>query len=120
PDERKCLIFMKFLGTFMAIQRNRVKRNQLSAALAAVLVFSTPAVLAQEQDETTPETEQTDRSATQLDKIVVTGSRIQRDTFNSPSPVQVINREESTVAGFNSTAGILQSNAVTGGSEQIN
>lgn len=104
----------------MVTQRNRIKRNQLSAALAAVLVLSAPAVFAQEQADTAPELQQTDGSATELDKIVVTGSRIQRDTFNSPSPVQVINREESTVAGFNSTAGILQSNAVTGGSEQIN
>lgn len=78
-------------------------------------------MLAQEQEQdTAPETGQTDSSATQMDKIVVTGSRITRDTFNSPSPVQVINREESTIAGFNSTAGVLQSNAVTGGSSQIN
>ena len=52
--------------------------------------------------------------------MTVTGSRIARDTFNSVSPVQVINRDETTVAGFNSTAAVLQGNAVTGGSEQIN
>ena len=52
--------------------------------------------------------------------IVVVGSRIRRDTFNSPSPVQVITREETTAAGFNSTTEALQGTAVTGGSSQIN
>jgi outer membrane receptor protein involved in Fe transport len=52
--------------------------------------------------------------------IVVVGSRIRRDTFNSPSPVQIITRDESTLAGFSSTTEALQSTAVTSGSGQIN
>src|SRR5258706_6289374 len=52
--------------------------------------------------------------------LAITGSRIARDTFNSVSPVQIITREESTLAGFNSTASLLQSTAVTGGGAQIN
>jgi outer membrane receptor protein involved in Fe transport len=54
------------------------------------------------------------------DEVIVTGSRIRRDTFNSPSPVQVITREEVTVAGFTSTTEALQSTAVTTGAAQIN
>lgn len=53
-------------------------------------------------------------------EIVVTGSRIRRDEFTAPSLVQVITREESTVAGFNTSTEALQSAAVTGGTEQIN
>ncbi len=52
--------------------------------------------------------------------MTITGSRIVRDTFNSVSPVQVITREESTLAGFNSASSILQSTAVTAGGPQIN
>ena len=54
------------------------------------------------------------------ENITITGSRIARDTFNSVSPVQIITREESTLAGFNSTASVLQSTAVTAGGPQIN
>lgn len=53
------------------------------------------------------------------DEIVVTGSRIRRDSFNSPSPITVLTRDDSTVAGFNSTTEILQSTAVTAGARQI-
>jgi iron complex outermembrane recepter protein len=52
--------------------------------------------------------------------VTITGSRIARDTFNSVSPVQIITREETTLAGFNSTTSVLQSTAVTAGGAQIN
>ena len=52
--------------------------------------------------------------------VTITGSRIARDTFNSVSPVQIITRDESTLAGFNSTASVLQSTGVTAGAPQIN
>jgi iron complex outermembrane recepter protein len=52
--------------------------------------------------------------------IVVTGSRLRRDGFNSPDPIQVVTREETTQAGFNSAAEALQSTQVTSGQGQIN
>ena len=54
------------------------------------------------------------------ERITVTGSRILRDTFNSASPVQVITRDETLMAGFDSTTAALQSAGVTAGSGQIN
>ena len=59
-------------------------------------------------------------AATEAGDIVVVGSRIRRDAFDSASPVQIITREESTLAGFASTTEALQSTAVTGGTAQIN
>ena len=53
-------------------------------------------------------------------EIVVTGSRIRRDEFNTADSVQVLTRKETTQAGFVSTAEVLQSTAVTGGTSQIN
>ena len=52
--------------------------------------------------------------------VVVVGSRIRRDRFNSADPVTIINRDAAVDAGFNSTAEVLQSVGVTGGTGQIN
>lgn len=55
-----------------------------------------------------------------LKEVVVVGSRIRRDTFNSPSPIQITTREETTLAGFQSMTDALQSTAITNGAAQIN
>ena len=52
--------------------------------------------------------------------VVVVGSRIRRDRFNTADPVTVINRDAAVDAGFNSTAELLQGVGVTGGTGQIN
>lgn len=103
--------------------RTALSRHPLSFALASILTVGAAAPAFAQEAKTDAQAEQTATSAehaTDLDKIVVTGSRISKDTFNSVSPVQVITRESTTIAGFNSTTGVLQSNAVTGGSGQIN
>jgi iron complex outermembrane receptor protein len=51
---------------------------------------------------------------------VTSGSRIKRDNFSTPSPVQIIRNEDATLAGFTSTAQVLQSTGVTSGQGQIN
>ena len=52
--------------------------------------------------------------------IVITGSRIRRTQYNTADSIQVITREGSTQAGFDSTSEVLQSAAVTNGTSQIN
>lgn len=52
-------------------------------------------------------------------EIVVTGSRIRRDNFNTPSPVTIVTREDSVLAGTTSTAETLQSATITSGTSQI-
>ena len=59
-------------------------------------------------------------AATQVEEIVVVGSRIRRDNYNAPSPTQVVNTEEQLRAGYNSVTDILQGTAVTGGASQVN
>ena len=51
--------------------------------------------------------------------IVVVGSRIRRDRFNTADPVTIITRDAAVDSGFNSTAQVLQSVGVTGGTAQI-
>ena len=95
-----------------------------SATCLTLVAFSGTAALAQD---TTPEAatcvDANSNSVCDSDEgnqIVVTGSRLRRDTYNSPDLIQVITREESTQAGFNSTSEALQSSAVTSGQGQIN
>jgi len=89
------------------------------AGLAAVAVIgSASAASAQTTTRTNAQTEAED--ATNVEEVVVVGSRLRRDTYNSPSPIQVVTREESTLAGFASTTEVLQGTAVTSGSSQIN
>src|SRR3954464_6440499 len=96
------------------------------AALATVLALSAGPTLAQttgqpiqtEQDKAAEKAKAA--SANQVQELVVVGSRIRRDNFNSPSPVQVVTHEETTMAGFGSTTDALQSTAVTTGQAQIN
>ena len=57
--------------------------------------------------------------ATQEGDIVVTGSRIRRDNFNTPSPVTIVTRDDSVLAGATSTAETLQSATITSGTSQI-
>lgn len=103
------------------INRKSLSRNPLSFALATAMVFAAAPAFAQDNSSSqTPEEAAAKARATNFDTVTVTGSRISRDVFNSVSPVQVITREETTLAGFQSTAGVLQSTAITAGSAQIN
>ncbi|MEI9850977.1 MAG: TonB-dependent receptor [Sphingomonas sp.] len=101
-----------------------MKTSQLLGATALAGVLLLTPVCAMAQDEPAPGGQDTvadEPASGEEEAIVIVGSRIRRpDKFNSADPVQVITRDEATQAGFNSTAEILQSNAVTGGTDQIN
>jgi outer membrane receptor protein involved in Fe transport len=53
-------------------------------------------------------------------EIVISGSRIKRDNYTSVAPLQILRNDDSAIAGFTSTAEVLQGTAVTGGQSQIN
>ena len=69
---------------------------------------------------TTDDCPQGERGPTNVEELVVVGSHLRRDNFNTPSPIEVINREERLLAGTASITETLQSNAVTAGGAQIN
>ncbi len=52
--------------------------------------------------------------------IVITGSRVRRSTFTTASPVTIVTRNDTILAGSRSTAEVLQSSSVTSGTAQIN
>jgi len=53
-------------------------------------------------------------------EIVVTGSRIKRTTYNSPSPITVITAEQAELTGEVDTSHILQLSSVANNAAQIN
>jgi outer membrane receptor protein involved in Fe transport len=58
-------------------------------------------------------------AATPQGGIVVTGSRIRRNNFNTPQNIDVITRDDQVLAGTRSTTDALQSATVTSGTSQI-
>lgn len=95
--------------------RSALPAKSVELALGCALLLAATTTWAAE-----PPASQSAAAEGEVTEVVVVGSRIRRDTFNSPSPVQVITREEATAAGFASTTEALQSNAVTTGGAQIN
>lgn len=92
------------------------------AVLGLILAQHAAAQQTQDNKSTVAETPAPKAETPQkLDTVVVTsGSRIKRDAFSSPAPIQVIKNEDAALAGFTSTAQVLQSTSVTGGAGQIN
>jgi len=96
----------------------KLKRQLLGSTMVAgfAAVAVTAAAPSQAQAQSTTDQDE----ATEVQEIVVVGSRIRRDTYNSPNPIQVVTNEEATQAGFISATEILQSTAISGGNAQIN
>lgn len=53
----------------------------------------------------------------ELDTVVVTGSRLKRDTFSSTAPIQVITADNAAQEGLFSAVEILQTNAAASGQQ---
>ena len=101
----------------------------VSSLIAAVLAQS--AVQAADQAAAAPAPATAKKSAAEtkadeaakpaeLEQVTVTGSRIKRTDFTSPSPVLIIGSEDTTLEGMLTTTQILQTNTLTAGSQQIN
>ncbi len=101
----------------------------LGTALAAALV---PAFAVHAQTSSTTTTTTTTVPATPIASaptttpsdssadVVVTGSRIRQSTFNSPNPVQIINKDTIRAEGDRTITDLLQNASVTSGTAQIN
>jgi len=63
--------------------------------------------------------EQTEEQTEQLDEVVVTGSRLTRSGFDSPTPMDVVNVRDAISLGYTNTADMLMSQPVLSGSDQM-
>ncbi|MDP3738258.1 MAG: TonB-dependent receptor [Hyphomonadaceae bacterium] len=104
-------------------------RLRRSAAIGALLATSCAPAFAQNAPQNPPQTpppavdtvqpaEQNDQE--EGERVVITGSRIPRDTFTSTAPIQVITAEAATLEGLVDTAEILQGSSIAQGSVQFN
>ncbi|WP_156035330.1 TonB-dependent receptor domain-containing protein [Microbulbifer sp. HZ11] len=103
-----------------------LKVSVSTAVLAAVL---SPITFAQEDDASVTETNvvaeqqpavpvpQGVEDDSGVEEVVVTGSRLKRDTFSSIAPLQIINAEGAREAGAIDTSTILQSSGAASGQQ---
>lgn len=100
------------------LDRKILLGTTMIAGVAALAVAVPSASFAQ----TTPPPAATtaDDDDTEVEALVVTGSRIKRSEFTSSAPIQVITAEQSTLEGLIDTAEILQGSSVASGSFQVN
>ena len=61
-----------------------------------------------------------DKSDDAVAAVVVTGSRIRKNEFNSPDPIQVIKGEDAQLRGVGDAAALLQTSTIASGSPQVN
>jgi len=101
------------------LDRKVLLGSTVIAGFAAALAVATPAVSwAQTTPPAATTTEEEDDS--EVEALVVTGSRIKRNEFTSAAPITVITSEQSTLEGLVDTAEIIQSSSVASGSFQAN
>jgi iron complex outermembrane receptor protein len=102
----------------MSIRRKHLLASTVIAGLAASVMA--PAVaFAQAAAPLATVDEQPKADATEVEALVVTGSRIKRSEFNSPDPIQVISAEQGKLKGISTAAGLLMTSTIASGSPQI-
>ena len=92
--------------------RRRPLVNAISCAIAASALGINSLALAQD----VPEAEMTDEV---VEEVIVTGSRIKRDSFSSSTPVDIINTDVSGIQGVADIGELLQGTTIAAGSSQI-
>ena len=88
--------------------------------VAALCLAVAPSVLAQEEDEGEEEEEAAvvgELDTDDVEEVVVTGSRLKRDTYISVAPLQIITAEVSREAGLIDATEIVQKATVSAGAQ---
>jgi len=94
-----------------------IKKNPLAytigCALAAGTLGFANLALAQDQDT------QDQFNENEIEEVIVTGSRIRRNTFTAPTPIDVVETEIANVKGLADVGSLLQSTTIAAGSPQV-
>jgi len=94
--------------------KERLLRSTMLAGVAALTMGAQP-VFAQDVEQV-PDAQEEEEDEV-ADRIVVTGSRIARNTFSSPSPLQVVDTDTARDAGIIDAAAIVQNTSVASGTQ---
>jgi iron complex outermembrane receptor protein len=90
------------------------------AAMAGPAWAQTTGQPAQSQQPTTPPPAKAAPAGTEVGEVIVTGSHIKTNNYNSPDPMTVITNDEAQLTGNVDTSQILQLSAVAANAVQIN
>ena len=110
----------------MHLDRKRLLCTTVIAGMATAAWISSaaaqtgPAQPAAQSQATAQTPPKADSDASDVSELVVTGSRIKRNEFNSASPIQVIMPDQGTARGISDTVELLQTSPLASGSPQIN
>ncbi|WP_158291539.1 TonB-dependent receptor domain-containing protein [Marinicauda algicola] len=96
-------------------EKNRLLLSTILTGVMFGSVVTAPSLAQDASQEAEEEEEEEAEEVDPDDTIVVTGSRIRRDSFTSTAPLQVIDSEEIRDAGLIDTAQILQQTTVAQG-----
>lgn len=99
---------------------NQFKKLLMGGAAAFSLAAVAGAAAAQTTSPSAPANAAAEEEESEVEQIIVTGSRIRRDAFSSASPVQVITAEEATLEGLTDMGELLQTSSAASGSFQTN
>ena len=102
------------------LDRKLLLGTTVIAGFAAALAVATPSVSFAQTTPPASTQSDDDDDDTEVEALVVTGSRIKRSEFSSAAPVQVITAEQSSLEGLVDTTEILQQSTVASGSFQWN
>ncbi|MCF6194553.1 MAG: TonB-dependent receptor plug domain-containing protein, partial [Kangiellaceae bacterium] len=97
----------------MINDRRTFKRSMLRTAVRSALAFSVVAGLGVNTASAAEEEEAEENEQ----RILVTGSRIRRDEFGSPSPIQILTTEDAKKAGVTTIAEMLQRISMANGAQ---
>ena len=98
--------------------RERLLRSTVLAGFAAAGLSFSPVYAQEDTVQTIPDQEEDAQSTDENeadDRVIITGSRIQRSTFTSIAPLQVIDGDISREAGLIDAASILQDSTASSG-----
>ena len=103
---------------------HRFRNRLLASTVIAGVTFMVPA-MASAQDQSPPPQQQTPPPTTtqksnEVSEVVVTGSRIHRNEYNSAAPIQVLSGDTASLEGLANTAEILSTSSLVAGSFQVN
>ena len=113
------LILIPFRCAWGQPSRDALPPRFLAALTAALCLAISPGALAQEEDEEDEEDEETTtyEATGPVEEVVVTGSRLKRDTYTSVAPLQIITAEVSREAGLIDATDIVQKSSVSAGAQ---
>lgn len=98
-----------------------MNRKLLATAICAALAWPLAATTVHAQETATTESDtDTDKDATELDRILVTGSRIPRAQLETASPVITISAEDIQRQGFRNVSDVLRAQPLATGAVQDN